>query len=360
MLTVFIITAAFTALYFIYPLWLKSQSRCLYSEEEKNEPDGVSIVYLSQNSESSLSHKIDFLLNEMNDFTHTELLLVDDGSEDRSIELLGRFKDNRLRVLSEKVPKGIAHSMNLGVELSKFEIIVFCDQRQHLSKGIIGKIVDPLQYSEIGAVSSCISNVDKNNRFSYLRAHENFIKKEEGKTGNLIGVYGPLYALKKKCYKPIPEYIILDDLYLSLNILGSKKIVFMYDCQISDENMDLLYTYKRTKRYVTGFIQILKEKKLLAGLSAKQITMFFWHKYLRIVLPVLFLISYIMLAANAFKDSTAFLFFLIISVFIAVALFPSGIKNRSQLGSIFRLITFYSVAVIEMLILTIIKKNVNE
>lgn len=360
MLTVFVITAVFSVLYLVYPLWLKSQPRCILSEEMKGEQDGVSIVYLSQNSESTLSQKISFLLNEIDDFPHSELLVIDDGSKDKSIEVLGRIKDHRLRVLSKKMHKGIAHSMNLGVEMSKFEYIVFCDQRQKLSKGIIKKLITPLQYSEIGAVSSCISNYDKTNRFSFLRAHENFIKNEESKMGNLMGVYGPLYALKKNCYKPIPEHIILDDLYLSLNILSSKKIVFLSECQIYDDSMDILYNYKRIKRYVTGFAQILKDRKLLARLSSKQIVMILWHKYLRMVLPLLFLVCYIILATNALNNSYVFLIFSAITVTTLFALLSSGGKNPSQIGSIFRLITLYSFAFLEILILTIIKKNVNE
>lgn len=360
MLTIFVITAVFSVLYLVYPLWLKSQPRCLLSEEMKGEPDGVSIVYLSHNSASTLSQKISFLLNEIDDFSHSELLVIDDGSKDRSIEVLNKIKDNRLRVFSKKMHKGIAHSMNLGMEMSKFEYIVFCDQRQKLSKEIIKKLIAPLQYSEIGAVSSCISNYDKTNRFSFLRAHENFIKKEEGKMGNLMGVYGPLYALKKNCYKPIPEHIILDDLYLSLNILSSKKIIFLCDCQIYDESVNILYNYKRIKRYVTGFAQILKDRKLLARLSSKQILMILWHKYLRMTLPLLFLISYIILAANALNNSYVFLIFSAITVAIVFALFSSGRKKSSQIGSIFRLIAFYSFAFFEILILTIIKRNVND
>lgn len=359
MLIVFVITAVLSILYLVYPLWLKSQPRCLLSEEMNGEPDGVSIVYLSHNSDSTLSQKISFLLNEIDDFSHSELLVIDDGSKDRGIEVLNRIKDNRLRVFSKNIHKGIVHSMNLGVEMSKFEYIVFCDQRQKLSKGIIKKLIVPLQYSEIGAVSSCISNYDKTNRFSFLRAHENFIKNEEGKMGNLMGVYGPLYALKKNCYKPIPEHIILDDLYLSLNILSSKKIIFLCDCQIYDENVDILYNYKRTKKYVTGFAQILKERKLLAMLSSKQIIMILWHKYLRMVLPLLFMVCYFILAVNALNNSYILLFFSAFSATILIALFPFGGKNRSQLGGVFRLITFYSFAFLEILILTILKKDLN-
>lgn len=360
MMTLLIITVVFFILYLFYPLWLKSLPNSIYSEEEKGEPEGVSIVYLSNNSESTIGQKIGFLLNEMDDLPQSELLVIDDGSKDSSMEILNGIKDCRLRIISKKEHNGIAHSMNLGVEMSKFEYIIFCDQRQKLSEGIIKKLIIPLQYSEIGAVSSCISNYDKTNRYSVLRAHENFIKKEEGKTGNLMGVYGPLYALKKKYYKPIPEYIILDDLYLSLNILSSKKIVFLNECQIYDEGIDILYTYKRTKQYVTGFVQILKDRALLAGLSRKQIIMILWHKYLRIVLPLLILLCYIVFAAHALNNSYLMLFFSAMTITIILILVSSRGKNRSQIGSICRIITFYSFALIEILILSLLKKNVNE
>lgn len=357
MLTLFIITVLFSAIYFLYPFWLKLQPEKIYSEERKEQPEGLSIVYLSQNCASLLSQKIPFLLKEMDDFSQSELVVIDDGSEDNSREILEQFKDNRLRVFSKKTKQGIAHSMNLGVEMSKFGRIVFCDQRQFLSQGIIKKLIAPLQYAEIGAVSSCISNYDKTKRFSFLRAHENFIKKEEGKTGNLMGVYGPLYALKKKCFTRIPEYIILDDLYLSLSILRSNNIVFLRDCQIYDESLEKLYTYQRARRYVKGFIQLLREKKLLAGLSTKQIIMMVWHKYLRLVLPVLYLVCYAILAAHAFSNPSTLLFFSAASLLIVLLLFSPRIKIRSQFDSVIRLIAYYSLALVETTVFTLLKKN---
>jgi len=359
MLTLFIITSIISLLYLLYPVWLKSQPKFLIKEEMDGEMDGVSIIYLSQNSESTLNQKIGFLLNELNDFTNSELIVIDDGSEDKSIAVLKQFKDNRLYVISKNMRKGIAQSMNLGVKMSKFENIIFCDQRQYLSKGIIKKLITPLKYPEIGAVSSCISNCDKINRFSFLRAHENYIKKKEGKIGNLMGVYGPLYAVKKDCYKEIPDHIILDDLYLTLNILSLKNVVFLNDCQIFDDTLEILYSYKRAKRYLIGFLQILKEKDLLSRLSKKQIVMLLWHKYLRLSIPVLFLISYVMLGLGTLRNTHGLIIYSIFSILICLLIISSKTKNNTQIGSLFRLLSFYSIAFFELLILTIIYKKTN-
>lgn len=349
-MSVFLIAPFIILIYFGYLLWLITQKSVNYFDEQEQPVKQISIIYLSQNGEGYIEEKISFLLNELSAFELSELIIIDDVSDDRSQEIFNNFTSEKLSVIKKKEKKGIPHSMNLGIKHAKYENIVFCDQRQNLEKGIIRKLTEPLKYSRIGAVSSCISSYDKSHGFSLIRAHENFIKKLEGKTGNLIGVYGPLYAIKKECYHDIPENIILDDLYLTLKVLSSKQVVFQNECKVYDDSLDFLYDYKRAKRYLSGFFQLLSHKELLSELSGKQKAMLFWHKYFRILIPLFLALSYIFLGIKSIEHLYLFIPFIIISGFGIIFQIPYNLKYSKQVKNIFRFVIFYSVGIVDLLV----------
>jgi hypothetical protein len=196
-----------------------------------------------------------------------------------------------------------------------------------------------------------------------LRKHENYLKTRESKAGNLMGVYGPLYAIKKQCYVTIPENIILDDLYLSLKILKSKQIELLEDCRITDDNFCVLYDYERTRRYLSGLLQLLGEKSLILDLNFAQITMLVWHKYLRLIIPLLMALFYNTLGL-AVTSGTEFIIAFCAGTTVAVlSVVPPGYGINFRFKNLIRMNIFYFVAFIEIMmggLLRMIKNNLHD
>lgn len=352
MIIIFGISALIILIYLMYPLWLM-----MIPESDKGpgespgEIDEVSLIYLSYNGIAYLEDKINFLLKELSVFQNFEIIIIDDNSTDGSKEWLNTFPEREnIRITLKDDHKGIPNSMNMGVGKARFKHIIFCDQRQKLSGKILHRLVEPLKYDNLGAVSACISELDKNQHCSRIRRFENFIKLKESRNGNLIGVYGPLYAIKKECFSPIPEYIILDDLYLSLKILKSKQIKILGDCQIMDEEIAELYDYGRAKRYIYGFLQLIREPGLITHLDAKQVTMLFWHKYLRLAIPVFLFLSHIGIGIlGAYRINYLFLF-IVILIPALVSFVPGRMNLHFWFKNIFRINLFYFVAILDVLV----------
>ncbi len=352
-------------LYLAYPLWLlANQKNPAYAgEQTTNGIDSVSVILLSYNGKRFLEKKINSLMKGLSGFKHYELIIIDDHSNDGSGETLNRFKNEKgITIIGKKARRGIPHSMNMGMKTAKYETIVFCDQRQELSDNILNKLVMPLAFDKIGAVSVCISHRDKGKSVSLLRRHENFIKSLESKTGNLIGVYGPLYAIKKDCYSPIPENIILDDLYLSLRILRTKQITMQEDCLVIDNNFSLLYDYNRTKRYLAGFWQILRDKNLMAGLNAEQKLMLVWHKYVRLLIPFFLFLCYISTGYMATRGIGHIIVFGILTILGIMALFPNVFKTHFRMKNFIRMNVLYIIAFLDIFVNNVVlnrKANFN-
>jgi hypothetical protein len=300
-------------------------------KKEVEKITSVSLILLSYNGKIYLQEKINFLIKELSGFQHYEMIIIDDNSIDGSKEVLDNFK-----------------------HIQGIKYIIFCDQRQRLSENILQRIIEPLKYKNIGAVSGCISHLDKENKYSIIRRHENFIKSNESKAGSLIGVYGPFYAIKKQCYSEIPDYIILDDLYLSLRILKTKQIILKDDCLIIDNNFSKLYDYKRTKRYMVGFLQILKEKTIISDLSKKQKIMLIWHKYLRLLIPVFLFLSYVSTGIMITHGVEYTIIFTIFTVLILVSLFSNLFKFQFRVKNFIRMNIFYFIALTDIFINNVI------
>ncbi|HOY38837.1 MAG: glycosyltransferase [Bacteroidales bacterium] len=337
-------------LYLMYPLWLLIYSH-KHNQTESFDVTAyeVSVVLFSYNGGDFLKTKILFLLKEISKFRNAELIVIDDFSQDGSIESICSIEnENNLRIIRKCEHKGIPDSMNTAVQYASYSSIVFCDQRQQLECGAIALLVNKLEHDDCCAASSCISHISKDNCFSWIRRYENIIKNLESCSGSLIGVYGPLYAFKKSAFSPVPAGIILDDLYLSLKILSKGKIIFVKDCIIYDENVDRLFNYKRTKRYVNGFAQIIADRQLMTELSPKHKLMLFWHKYLRLVIPVLFIAVLILTVIYAFHSYIAFLLFSALMLGVIYSLTPD--LPQFFLTNSFRINTYYFIAILELMV----------
>lgn len=73
----------------------------------------LSIILPVYNSEKFIRETVQSLLNQT--FTDFELIIIDDGSTDKSLEVIYSIKDERISVLTNPVNKGIVYSRNLGL-----------------------------------------------------------------------------------------------------------------------------------------------------------------------------------------------------------------------------------------------------
>lgn len=85
----------------------------------------VSVVMSFHNSRDSLPFAINSLLWQT--YSHWELILLDDGSNDGSAEFLKAIDDPRIRLYSDSVCRGLPVRLNMGVTLAQGELIARMD-----------------------------------------------------------------------------------------------------------------------------------------------------------------------------------------------------------------------------------------
>jgi glycosyltransferase involved in cell wall biosynthesis len=84
----------------------------------------VSIVLPTYNRRPFLEQAIESVVNQT--FTKWELLVVDDGSDDESWEVVRKFQDRRIHYIFQR-NQGVSRARNTGIQLSRFPWICFLD-----------------------------------------------------------------------------------------------------------------------------------------------------------------------------------------------------------------------------------------
>lgn len=85
----------------------------------------LSVIVPVYNGAAFLRETIQALL--VQSFKNFELIVVDDGSKDNSIEILHSFRDARLRIVRQE-NRGLCHALNRAIEEARTPLIARNDQ----------------------------------------------------------------------------------------------------------------------------------------------------------------------------------------------------------------------------------------
>ncbi len=85
----------------------------------------VSVIIPMHNSEKYIAETIDSVLSQSyNDF---EIIIIDDHSSDKSVEIANSYKDSRIQLISLKENTGAGIARNKGIEAAQGRYIAFLD-----------------------------------------------------------------------------------------------------------------------------------------------------------------------------------------------------------------------------------------
>ncbi len=116
---------------------------------EKNWRPLVSVIVPAYNEERNVKTAVASLLES--GYPSLEVIVVDDGSSDRTFEAASSVRDERVRVIRKR-HGGKASAINTGLKLAKGEIIVVMDADSVLSPGSIDILVRRFYDDDVVAV----------------------------------------------------------------------------------------------------------------------------------------------------------------------------------------------------------------
>jgi cellulose synthase/poly-beta-1,6-N-acetylglucosamine synthase-like glycosyltransferase len=280
--------------YFGYAGWL--YIRLLWREREvvksPIEPH-VSVVVAAHNEEAYIARKLKNILRDVDyPAEKIELIVVSDGSTDRTIEILRSDTDPRLKFIELSRRQGKPSALNSGMQSATGDVIVFTDARQLMEKSALRAMVSNFADPTVGCVSGhlLIGTAGKEREVDgehFKWSIENKIREWEGCSGSMVGALGAFYGVRRELLADIPVDTILDDCFLPLTVVKrGSRVVFEPRARTWDDiGFDFRREFRRKVRTLTGNYQLVTLAPWLLTFSNPLLFEFFSHKIFRLLTP---------------------------------------------------------------------------
>jgi len=280
--------------YIGYPfiLWIWAGLRRRPVGKKQVEPS-VSIMIAAFNEEKFISQKLENCLSLEYPRDKLEIIVVSDGSNDRTNEILKGFQNQGVQFFSYPERKGKPTALNLGVSKSRGDILFFTDARQILDTNAVREIVANFSDPAVGSVSGELiltseeKNVSSEGMGFYWKV-EKWMRNRESQIHSMLGATGAIYATRKSLFDPIPSETILDDMIIPFRgIMKGYRAIFDRNAKAWDGSVkDLKEESRRKIRTLSGNFQLVKlEPRLLIPFLNPVFFQFISHKIFRLFVP---------------------------------------------------------------------------
>lgn len=248
--------------YFGYPVLLALLAR-LWPWRPAPDPTWeptVSICVAAYNCEAYMDAKLRSLVALDYPTDKMEILVYSDASSDGTDAIVSRWahKDSRVRLMRGDVRMGKPTGLNRMRERATGEVIVITDARQAIDREALRALLRLLSAPQVGCVTGNLVLAGAAGSGMYWR-YENWIRKQESRFGSVTGMTGPLSALRRRDLGPLPADLILDDVWIPMQLrLGRARVLLAEDAIARDKAFSDEREFGRKVRTLAGNYQIFR------------------------------------------------------------------------------------------------------
>ena len=302
------------------------------------------------NEEAVISSKIENLMALDYPKNKLEVILITDGSTDRTVEYAKSYKD--VKVLHQNTRAGKAAAENRAMKFANGEIIVFNDANTMVSSNALKLMIKHYADPQVGGVSGAKGIIvdQKDTAASegeglYWK-YESMIKNADSNFNSLMGAAGELVSFRSELVMDLPEDTILDDFMQSFNIL-KQGYIMIYEPKAKAEetsSINVEEELKRKMRIAAGGWQSMSRLPFMLNILKRPIQawMYISHRALRwsvtaFALPILYLLTAFSLESN---NLLIIALFIAQSTFYFIALIGHQFRDKSLPGSVLAIYYF--------------------
>jgi len=280
--------------YIGYPVWLWLRSRWSPRPVRRGTAlPSVTAVMVVKNEEGGIERKMDNLLALDYPEDKLDLVVVSDGSTDRTPEILSEYARNaRVQVLSKELSEGKAAGLNDAMQWANGEVVLFTDARQPIEAGALRLLVENFSDPAVGAASGELmlgdpaSGETAKGMGLYWRV-EKAIRELESASGSVAGATGAIYCARRSLLDPLPAGTILDDVLTPMQVVRKgSRVVFDSRAHAWDSpDLGEGREFSRKVRTLSGNYQLLQLAPWLLSSENPIRFEFISHKLSRLAVP---------------------------------------------------------------------------
>lgn len=291
--------------YLIYPVILllsKARAKMPMKDEKLRT---VSIVISAYNEERVIREKVENLLQLDYPRESLEIVIASDCSSDGTDNIAASYDSQGIKFTRFDERCGKVNVLNKVIPTLKGEIVVFSDANTMYKTDAIKNLVRNFIDERVGCVcGALVFRTAKQNEVVHLEnfywRYEQFLKRNEGMRGSLLGANGGIYAIRKSLFKALPSDTIVEDFVMPMKILekGYRVIYEPEAIAYEETSQKIVQEMERRVRIGAGDFQALTLTwRLLNPARGFTALSYFSHKVIRWFAPFLLMIA---LTSNLF------------------------------------------------------------
>lgn len=225
-----------------------------------DQPRSVTLVVAAHNEQDIIGAKLRNSLELEYPRGMLEIVVVNDGSTDRTADIVAEFADRGVVCYHAPARRGKMAALKQAVPLTRGEIVVFSDANTYYNRAALRHLVAPFADPRVGCVAGEKRVLSRGEHLSgeglYWR-YESYLKRMDSRVYSAVGAAGELYAARRSAMELPPDNALLDDFMVSMLIAQKGyRIIYEPRAQASEmEPANLRDEFERRARISCGGFQ---------------------------------------------------------------------------------------------------------
>jgi cellulose synthase/poly-beta-1,6-N-acetylglucosamine synthase-like glycosyltransferase len=210
------------------------------------------------NAEAYIEAKLQSLVGQDYPADKVEILVYSDGSTDGTESIVATWaqRDPRIHLIRGATRQGKPTALNCMREQATGEVLVVTDARQRVDPDALRALLFLLAAPEVGCVTGNLVLDGTAGSGVYWR-YENWIRKQESRFRSVVGITGPLSALRRRDLGPLPVDLVLDDVWIPMQLrLRGARVLLAENAVARDQAFDDEREFGRKARTLAGNYQL--------------------------------------------------------------------------------------------------------
>lgn len=255
-------------------------------------PLDVAVLVAAHNEERHIAQRVRNLLEQRYGGGRLHVYVGTDACTDRTAEILRGIASDRLTVVHFAQRRGKASVLNDLAAMADQALLVFTDANTVFRPDTVHHLARHFGRGEVGCVCGELrlvkgAGAGDNQDHIYWR-YERLLKFFESRIGGLLGANGGVYALRRELFVPIPADTIVDDFWISMQVIErGRRCVYDPEAVAIEEIPERVGDeFRRRVRIGMGNYQsLLRFFRLLDPRGGAVAFSWFSHKVLRWFAP---------------------------------------------------------------------------